>query len=357
MSPRTLRTFFLTLCVAVGNLGMAAAEPLPAPTAPLKDYEGKGVLQIELPPDPNAKPAADGEKVIDPGFSAWFGFRQAYVRPDRVLLHLYLFNQRSPAQSTLVQGSTERSYSPGTGYIVERSFKNLETATENPIMALQMSMATYARVFQELTTGKLLPEEDLEKLKAGHEARIAELYKARQELATSTNPEDIRKVASAAAESARLRDDLLQIPIRKAHPYYVVEFPNKDVVEKLFSRGLTGGAGAALLANGKTTVWITKAEGLPIKIETTGSDGRVAVHVSFTELKINQGLHPSELTLGAPAGTRLFSLAVDLRNAEWEKKADEDLNRYLETFARERQQRARQERALQGLPAQPPRKK
>src|SRR5689334_22302966 len=129
MRASTLRTCFLSTLLAAAATAAERAEPIPAPTQALQDYDGKGVIQVEIPPSRTA-PSASGDRVVDPGFTAWFTFRQAYVRPDRLLLELYIGSQTRPAQKTLIQGNAERTYSPGSGYAVERVFKNLETATE-----------------------------------------------------------------------------------------------------------------------------------------------------------------------------------------------------------------------------------
>ena len=97
------------------------------------------------------------------------------------------------------------------------------------------------------------------------------------------------------------------------------------------------GESAEILLKGKTTVWLTKAEGLPIKIEITTGEGKVAIYWCFTELRINQGLHPGELVLGAPAGTRLIAASADLKDKNWEEKMDRSITLQLEAIEKERQ--------------------
>ena len=331
MADRTLRVLFLTTLLTLGNLAPqaaapAAAEPIPAPTQALKDYEGIGIMQIDLPTS-----VADGKKATDVGFTTWFPFRQGYVRPDQLLLVLEIGGS---VQSMLVSGDLERIYNPSTGYVIQRQYKNLETATENPLTAVQLSMATYAKVLRELDTGKLLPAEDLDAVKTRLTARSEALTALRKELAERNRPEDLNQINAAAAEHSRIRDDLDQIELRRAHPCHVVEFQNKDLVRTLFSRGLVGLTGSEILAKGKTTVWITKAEGLPIKIETTDNGGRMALFLCFKELRINTGLHPNELKLGNPRGTRLISASADLRDKDWQEKMETSISRQIEALER-----------------------
>jgi hypothetical protein len=98
-----------------------------------------------------------------------------------------------------------------------------------------------------------------------------------------------------------------------------------------------GGANADLLAKGRTTFWVTKEEGLPIKIETTANDGTVAIFIIFKDLKINSGLHPGEVVLGNPLGARLFRTTVDLRDKDWEQKMNDDLDAQVSRYEMEKQ--------------------
>jgi hypothetical protein len=327
--PRfTLPLFFVAAAVAVGAPSPAHSEPVPAPKEELKDYHALGVIQLEIPtssPDPTAKPVP---------FTAWFPFRQGYVRPDRMLM---VMNVAGAIQLMLVSGDSESQFSPSAGYVVRRTYKNADPSSPAPMLGSQLSMATYARALREITTGKLLPDEDLDKLKVAATARIEELRKLRELLAQSKEPESVARVAAAAGEQARLRDELLQIDIRKVHPCHVMEFENRDVLRSLFARGLIGDTTTEFLARGKTTVWITKAEGLPIKVETSANDGRVAIYVAFTELRVNQGMHPNELGLGAPRETQLIAATADLRDRNWQEKLDKEIARQIDLIDRQRQ--------------------
>lgn len=333
MADRTPRTLFLTTLLLCGNLAAAHAEKLPEPPSLLKDYDGKGIVQISLP-SRGVVTDKDGKKVIDPGFGTWFRMRQTYVNPNRVLV---IMDPGGVVQATLVQDNVERKYSPATGYVIEKTYKNLDKADINPISALQHSMSSYAQVLRELDSGKLLPEENLDLLKEQLLKRTEELKATREKLIAGQRPEDEAAAQAAAIALARVRDDLDQLDIRRAHPCHKIEFLNKDLMQNLLSKGLVGGANADLLSKGRTTFWVTKEEGLPIKIETTANDGSVAIFIIFKELKINSGLHPGEVVLGNPLGARLFRTTVDLRDKDWEQKMNDDLDAQVSRYEVEKQ--------------------
>lgn len=317
------RTLFIALLASAALSAGTGAAPLPAPTEALKDYRALGVIQIDLPGGrPSAVTVAGGTQ-SEPGLNLYIPMYQAYVRPDRLLVQLNLFGSQ---QAILAMGNTERTFTPASGYIVERTYRNLDPAAESPMTAAQLSMTTYARVLRELDSGRLLPDEDLDKLAAAHDERMKQLAALRKELLDSKKPDDVLRAGDAAAEMARIRDDLTQIAFRREHPCHVVEFPNKDVLSHLLSRKLMGDSSTEILQKGKTTAWITKDTGLPIKLETTASDGRVVVYVCFTEIKVNTGLKSSEVVLGAPAGSMLVRATADLKDRDWEKKMEKQLN-------------------------------
>jgi hypothetical protein len=333
MADRTTRTLFLTTLLLLGNLAAAHAEKLPEPTGVLKDYDGKGVVQISVPSRGEVT-GKDGKKAIDPGFSTWFMFRQTYVNPNRLLM---VMNPGGALVATLIQDSVERTYVPSAGYVIEKSYKNLEKAGESPIGTLQLAMSTYATLLRELDSGKILPPENFDALKEQDTKRLEALKALREQLAAGKNPDDEARAAAAAAEAARVRDDLDQLEIRKAHPCYLVEFMNKDLMQNLLAKGLVGDANVDLLSKGRTTFWVTKAEGLPVKIETTANDGSTAIFMLFKELRINSDIHPGEVVLGNPTGTRLFRTLVDLRDKDWNKKMEDDLNAQISRYELEKQ--------------------
>jgi len=333
MADRIPRTLFLTTVLLLGNLAVAHAEKLPEPPTLLKDYDGKGVVQISVPSRGEIV-TKDGQKATDPGFTTWFRFRQTYVNPNRLLM---VMDPGGALVATLVQDNVERTYIPSAGYVIEKSYKNLEKAGENPIGILQLAMSTYAKVLRELDSGKVLPPENYETIKEQQTKRLEELRLLRAKLSEGKDPADELRAAAAAAESARVRDDLDQLEFRKTHPCHVVEYLNKDLMQNLFAKGLMGEASVDLVSKGRTTFWVTKEEGLPIKIETTANDGSVAIFMLFKDLKINSDLHPGEVVLGNPAGTRLFRTLADLRDKDWSRKMEDDLNAQLSRYEMDKQ--------------------
>ncbi len=320
MSPRPLLSLVLAGALAVALAVTGRAEPLPAPTEELRDFQGRGVIFLSLP---SAPPGPDqSPDVITPGISLWVDVRQSYVRPDRILQDLNVLGSRTVV---LVQGNTELAYTPG-GYLIERVYKNVDHAAETPMTAVQMSMATYARLLREVTTGRLLPEEDLKKLESERKIRIAQLDRERKSL---TRQEDLPLYQTLSMEMARMRADLDQLPVRREHACYLVEFDNKDVIQNLFARGLTGNRNADLLMKGKSTFWVTRGTGLPIKIETTDNEGRVAISVHFTEMRINHSLRPGDLALNTPAGTPRIIAMADVKERNWEEKLGKDVAQQL----------------------------
>jgi hypothetical protein len=309
----------------------ALAEPLPAPTEALKDYSGKAVVQFELP-DPVPQGAKKGDAALNPGLGFWIDMRQSYVWPDRMMVDLSI--QGATQQRTLVLGNIERTFSPTTGYVIETTYKNLDFGEENPITAVQMSMSTYAQILKEMSTGKILPDEDLDKLQDALKNRIEDLKKERIDLAGQNKAENIARLTSLAAEQARTRDDLLQIPFRRNNPCTVVEIDNKDLFRNLGAKGFMPRQpnGGFAFSNGKSRFWVTKAHGLPIKFETRDEDGRVVFFFCFTELKINSGLRQADLALSTPDGSALIRASADLKDRNWEDKLQKDVQRQIDLY-------------------------
>jgi len=341
MKTSTVRTLVLTAALALANLAAASADPLPAATEPLKDFDGKGIIQVDLPGGAPIH-TEKGEEGTDPGLRMWFPFRQAWVRPDRLLVDFEFYGTR---QVTLIQGSIERTYSPATKYIVQRTYKNLETTTENPMTAQRLSMLTYGKMLRDLDSGKLLPAEDLDQIRDGAVKRIQELATERKGLTATKRPEDMLKAETLALEAARLRDELQQVEIRRNYPCYVMEYDNKDLVNVMLTRGLIGDAARDLLNGGKTRVWITRAEGLPIKMVTYTADGHPAIWFCFTELKINAGLQAGELVLGAPLKTTTLLAEADLKDPRWQEKMDEALSKQIDAIEDARKKKLQEEYA------------
>ncbi len=350
----------------------ACAEPIPAATGVLRDYSGTGVIQIEIPPTSapekasenrdTGAPAADkasaapkeqkkgeAEKVVNPGTFLVFDYRQAYVRPDCYLMETLYLGAR---EITTGIGNTERTFSVGSPYVIDRIFKNIDPIRDNPMRVAKNALVTYGRVFGELTSGKLLPAENLDLLKQSLTQRILELGEERRRLRMSVDPADIPRANASAAEQARLRDDLGQLELRKKHPCHIVRFENKDVMQALLEKGLLSGFNAEMLDGGTTTIWLTKAEGLPIKIETTARNGRMALFVILKDFKINAGLRPSDLTLGLPPDAQLIRVTADLEDLGWEQKLEQEVAARVARLEEQRQA-AKQSEKLQKFKRKP----
>lgn len=342
-----------------------AAEPIPAPTTPLRDFWAKGLIQIELPPPTNTSPAKeatpeakagekagaagsceekkaadkpgeekpaakpgekDKEKIPETGVTSGaflvFDFEQAFVKPDCYVMATNFLGTRELSRGL---ANTERTFTVGSDYVVDRTFRNVDPTRESPMRVARNSMATYSKMFLELDSGKLLPDENLDVLRQTLETRILELGQIRENLRKSVDPADIPKANGAAAEQARLRDEYDQLKLRKAHPHSIVEFQNKDIMQALLAKGLMTGFTAETLDKGTTTVWITKKEGLPIKIKTTANDGRLALFIILTNFRINGGLKTSDLALGLPQTAKLITAVADLSELDWEDKLERDV--------------------------------
>ena len=297
----------------------AVESVLPAPTEPLKDFLGKSTIVLDLPPAKSTTQLENGEAALNPGVAMWIDINQSFVWPDRILV------ERS-GQKTLVQGNTEIDYSPTVNYIVERTYKNLDRGTINPIRAVQFSLATYARLVREMPGGKLLPDEDPDRLSEQFEARIKELQAQRTAL---TKPEEIALYNSISAEMVRLRRDSYLLPFRRENPCALVQFNNHEVLDTLFSRGLLVNRNVDALLKGSTTFWVTRAHGLPVKMEVTDNNGHVVIYFGFTEVKVNTGLRPGDLAVNAPSGTPRLLVGADLANKDWEDRMEKELQKQI----------------------------
>jgi hypothetical protein len=226
-------------------------------------------------------------------------------------------------------------------YTIKRVYRNVDRTRENPVGTAQMSMAALAAALLEVKGGKKLPPEDLDRLQEQLQARQEELKKQRAELRASKDPADLPRAERAALESARVADDLKQIPLRKAHPYDTWEFENEEILGILAGRGMAGPAAADLLRGGKTRVWLTREEGMPLKVDAMGRDGQPVVYITFLDVKVNQGMLPGELVLGAPPLTRMITAEADLRRSDWEREMERQVQLQIERFQQERERAAR----------------
>jgi hypothetical protein len=344
MVTASSRSLYLAALLALGNILPAAADAIPEPTEALKDYNGRGVLQIDIPPAPVS--VGDGTKIVDSGLTVIAEIGQAYVWPDRTRVASQVFGVRQ-VFLTLANANTEQQWTPGTGFIVRRTYKNLEKDSPSPMMGVQLSMSTYAKWLREVKTAKILPDEDFDKLKAAGEKRIGELRSIRDALRPRESAEDLQRFNNVSSEMARVRDDLNQIELRKKHPCHVVEMENKDLITNLLAHGLMGPRVRDRFEKGKTIFWVTKAHGLPLRMQTTDNEGRVALYFSFLDVAINSGLAPGDLAINAPSNTRILELVADVKQRDWEPRMEEELN---ELIAKIEQARTNKERP------QPPRK-
>lgn len=332
----------------------ALADPLPAPTEALKDYTGKAIIQLELP-NPVPKESVS-DKTLNPGLGLWMEVKQSYVWPDRMLMDLSI--QGATQERTLVVGNIERTFSPVTGYVIETTYKNMEFGEENPIGAVQMSMATYAQILKGMNTGKILPEEDLDKLQDALKNKIEDLKKERVELAGQKKPENVARLTYLAGEQARVRDDLLQIPFRRNNPCTVIEFDNKDLFRNLGAKGFMPQRpqGGFAFENGRSRFWVTKAHGLPIKFETMDEENRVVCSFCFTELKINTGMRQTDLALSTPQGAALIRASADLKQRNWEENLHKDIQRQIDLYDKIRRPDPKRPRPRGPVAAPPPKK-
>ncbi len=326
MSLPSLRNYVAAGLLLAGPLLAGAvaalADPFPAAVEPLRDFDGAGFIQVDLPSTPDN---ANGVKLM-------IGYRQQFVRPDRTMIDVEVSGVR---QRTLVQGNVERTFSPGTGYLIERTYRNIEALPEDPIAVRRMSIIAFSQALREIQSAKVLPTEPLDETEKKAKARLEELLTLRKLLLQSKDEKDLSRAQDAAMESARVRDLVEQIPLFKSHPCWVVEIPNKDLSQTLLARGLMGDEAKQLLQGGKTLLWVTKAQGLPVRMETTSSEGHVAVYFCFRTVKINDGAQANEVVLGAPRSWRMFTAMADVRDPKWQDKMQESLQKQLDAYTRE----------------------
>jgi hypothetical protein len=145
----------LSLAAAAAGLGFAgrgvavADTPgLPAAMKDLRDYRGKGTIQVTIPE-----------------MSMLLRFEQAYVAPDAIL---FGFDMDLLRQWSLFKDDTERTYNPSTGFLVERRYRNLHRLPVNPTTSVQMSMAHWGRIIHDLKNMQSLGTESV----LGHECRL-----------------------------------------------------------------------------------------------------------------------------------------------------------------------------------------
>lgn len=232
------------------------------------DYRGKGRVRLLLQPD---TPAKQGEPKQEMGFQ----MEQVFLRPDRMFLSLDLYGVR---QQMLALGSTEQIYQPTMGMVIEKKYRNLDKAEENPIIAIQTSIVEFGRLLREARSAHTI----------GHE-----------------------KVLEYDCD--------------------VVEADSREVVEKL--GGLANSGKANGLLNGKIKAWIAARYGVPVKLEMYTPAGNLGMALTMEELRFNTGVKPEELRLDVPAGTKKVSIDVDLAAKDWQQKMNSDLRKAMERLS------------------------
>jgi hypothetical protein len=271
---------------------LPAAAALALLCAPARAAGPSGPLPV--PPQPIQDYQAKGNiQVTIPEISLVLGFEQSYVAPDTVL---FGFEMDALKRWWLVSGDRERTYNPGAAFLIERRYRNLDKLPFSPSAAVQMSMAHYARVIRELKSAQLLGSEQI-----------------------------------------------------LGKPCWRVRFSNQELTQTLLAKGIIGDVAAKYLAKGVTQAWLTQAQGLPLRIQICDADGNPAVSFTFTKLQINSGLQAAALRIPAPPNAMVLSTTCDVTQPDWEKAADDDIERQVTAI-----QEAQRKQANQGSPNQVP---
>jgi hypothetical protein len=145
MMMRRWLTLLTLAAIAAAGLGRArpctAAEVagLPPAMKDLRDYRGKGIIQVTIPE-----------------ISMLLRFEQSYVAPGTLLFGVDMDLLR---QWSLVRDDTERTFNPNAGFVVERHYRNLHRLPVHPATAVQMSMAHWGRVIHDLKNVQTLGTE------------------------------------------------------------------------------------------------------------------------------------------------------------------------------------------------------
>jgi outer membrane lipoprotein-sorting protein len=255
----------LSLTLALVTVLVVGRSTATASLKECSDYRGKLRVRVLLQPD---LPTKMGEPKAELGGQ----LEQVFVRPDQMLLNLDMNGIR---QQRLAQGSTEQEYAPLMGMVIERKYRNLDKADENPIIALQTSIVDLGRHLRETKSLRTTGSE---------------------------------KVLEYDCD--------------------VVEADSKEFLEKmggLLSLGKSSG-----LLSGKTKAWIVRGYGVPVKMEMYTAAGNLGVAFTVEELRFNTGVKPEELRLDVPEGTKKVSVEVDLAAKDWQQKMNQDLRKAID---------------------------
>jgi outer membrane lipoprotein-sorting protein len=266
-----MKRSFLTfaLLAAIGALLPRGAAG--AGLKPCTDYRGKGRVRVLLQPDLETKAG-------DPKNEMGFHMEQVFLGPDRMLLNVDMYGIR---QQMLAEGNVEQTYQPAMGMIIEKKYRNLDKADENPIVAIQTSIVDVGRKLREAKSAHGV----------GHE-----------------------KVLDFDCE--------------------VLEADSREVVEKL--NGLVSPGKSNGLLDGKLMAWMVAGFGVPVKLEMYTAAGNLAMALTMEELRFNTGVKPEDMRLSAPAGTKKVSIDVDVAAKDWQQKMNEDLRKAVAGVGGER---------------------
>lgn len=275
------------------------------------------------------------------GVNLTLTMNQAFVWPDRALVELDI---ASNLQMFLSQGNTEYQYNPGAGHLIEVVYLNLSKADHNPMMARQLSMAFWSELLPQLKTAREAPQPSLDEIVRRNTARINETAPERARLKGERGARDVQRLNELAGEAARLRDEIDQVEIQKKYPCKLIEVDNGELVQHLTTNRLIGPSAARYLTKGKTRFLVTRAHGLPIRMESRTETGYVVLYLCLRQVRINQGLNPGDVSLGTRPGTTRVTLTADLAQADWSDRLELELSRRLSLLETRRRQQAQPQR-------------
>lgn len=334
------------LLCAVGTRGAVSQEE-----KPLRDYWARGEIVLKGDvvlglPDGDAGPVQNTPRArAETGFVVQM--LQGYVAPDRYGL---LWNVMGSEQTLIFQGDVEYDWMPARGFLVRTHFRNIRKAKEHPSQAYKQSLHTMRMVMKGVKSiGDVDPAQALRK-PAVLEAERTRIKKLRDELVARAKQEGVSKEvydritleASQAGELlAEVVTDLKFLELQRAYPCVVREYDNTVVLQALNRIGQVGPSAYPALAKGKTRIWFTRDYGLPVRFELRDSRQKTILRSVFTQLKVNSGLTPDQLSSGAPKQARMLTISVNLSKSNWERdlngqiaKASRDLLKYTVPVSR-----------------------
>jgi hypothetical protein len=259
--------FWLALAL-VSTLAVARAAFSTGPTD-CQDYRGKGRIRVLLRPD---LPAKAGEPKEEIGCQ----LEQVFLRPDRMLLSFDLYGIR---QQRLAEGNTEQEYQPAMGMVIEKRYRHLDKADENPIIATQTSIVEFGRLLREARSARSVGKQ---------------------------------KVLDYDCD--------------------IIEADSKEIIEKM--GGIVTSGKNNGLRDGRTKAWVATGYGVPVKLEMYTAAGNLAMSMTMEELRFNTGVKPEDLRLNVPAGTKKVSIDVDVAEKDWQQRMNQDLRKAVDALNR-----------------------